>query len=73
MEFILKNKIKLIYKKTTSNLTSMSISIDAGACKEKDLLGVAHATEHMVYKGTKNRTEQEVNKDLSKVLDFKMP
>lgn len=70
MEFILKNKIKLIYKKTTSNLTSMSISIDAGACKEKDLLGVAHATEHMVYKGTKNRTEQEVNKDLSKVFGF---
>lgn len=70
MEFILKNKIKLIYKKTTSYLTSMSISIDAGACKEKDLLGVAHATEHMVYKGTKNRTEQEVNKDLSKVFGF---
>lgn len=70
MEFILKNKIKLIYKKTTSNLTSISISIDAGACKEKDLLGVAHATEHMVYKGTKNRTEQEVNKDLSKVFGF---
>ena len=36
MQFILKNKMKLIYTKTTSNLTSMSISIDAGACKEKD-------------------------------------
>ncbi|MGF0109010.1 M16 family metallopeptidase [Clostridium sp. SGI.024] len=70
MEFTLKNNIKLIYKKTTSKLTSMSISIDAGAGKEKDLLGVAHATEHMVYKGTKNRTEDNINKDLSKVFGF---
>lgn len=70
MEFTLKNNIKLIYKKTTSNLTSISISIDAGACKEKHLLGVAHATEHMVYKGTKNRTEEKINKDLSKVFGF---
>lgn len=70
MEYTLKNNIKLIYKKTTSKLTSMSISIDAGAGKEKDLLGVAHATEHMVYKGTKNRTEDNINKDLSKVFGF---
>lgn len=70
MEYTLKNNIKLIYKKTTSNLTSISISIDAGACKEKHLLGVAHATEHMVYKGTKNRTEEKINKDLSKVFGF---
>lgn len=70
MEFTLKNKIKLIYKKTTSNLTSISISIDAGACKENELLGVAHATEHMVYKGTKDRTEEKINKDLSKIFGF---
>jgi len=70
MEYTLKNNIKLIYKKTTSNLTSISISIDAGACKEKHILGVAHATEHMVYKGTKNRTEEKINKDLSKVFGF---
>lgn len=70
MEFILKNNIKLIYTKTTSNLTSMSISVDAGACKEKDLLGLAHATEHMVYKGTKKRTEEQINRDLSKIFGF---
>lgn len=70
MEFILKNKMKLIYTKTTSNLTSMSISIDAGACKEKDLLGLAHATEHMVYKGTRKRNEEKINKNLSKIFGF---
>ncbi|WP_291650443.1 pitrilysin family protein [Clostridium sp.] len=70
MEFILKNKMKLIYTKTTSNLTSISISIDAGACKEKYLLGLAHATEHMVYKGTRKRNEEKINKDLSKIFGF---
>ena len=70
MEFILKNKMKLIYTKTTSNLTSMSISIDAGACREKDLLGLAHATEHMVYKGTRKRNEEKINKNLSKIFGF---
>ncbi|MBS6500352.1 MAG: insulinase family protein [Clostridium sp.] len=70
MEFILKNKMKLIYTKTTSNLTSLSISIDAGACREKDLLGLAHATEHMVYKGTRKRNEEKINKNLSKIFGF---
>lgn len=70
MEFILKNKMKLIYTKTTSNLTSMSISIDAGACREKELLGLAHATEHMVYKGTRKRNEEKINKNLSKIFGF---
>ncbi len=69
-EYVLKNNVKLIYKKTTSNLTSISISLDAGAGKEKDLLGVAHATEHMVYKGTTKRSESEINRDLSKIFGF---
>jgi len=69
-EYILKNNIKLIYKKTTSNLTSISISIDAGAGREKDLLGVAHATEHMLYKGTAKRSESEINRDLSNIFGF---
>nr|WP_286172848.1 pitrilysin family protein [Caproiciproducens sp. MSJ-32] len=69
-EYILKNSIKLIYKKTSSKLTSISISIDAGAGKEKNLLGLAHATEHMVYKGTLKRNEAEINRDLSNIFGF---
>ena len=60
MEVLLNNGIKLIYKKTMSKLTSVSVSIDAGACKEKEILGLAHATEHVVYKGTKNRSEEDI-------------
>lgn len=70
MEAVLNNGIKLIYKKTMSKLTSISVSIDAGACKEREILGLAHATEHMVYKGTKNRSEEDINKELSRVFGF---
>jgi len=69
-EYILENKLKVIYKHTESELTSICISIDAGAGVETDKYGVAHATEHMVYKGTKNRTEKEINKDLSNIFGF---
>ena len=69
-EYILENKLKLIYKHTESELTSICISIDAGAGVETDKYGVAHATEHMVYKGTKYRTEKEINKDLSNIFGF---
>ena len=67
---ILENKIKLIYKQTNSELTSICISLDAGAVKEKEHLGIAHATEHMVYKGTKNRSESQINKELNNIFGF---
>lgn len=69
-EYILKNNLKLIYKHTDSDLSSMCISLDAGAGVETEKYGVAHATEHMVYKGTKNRTEKEINEDLSNIFGF---
>lgn len=69
-EYILENKLKLIYKHTESELTSICISIDAGAGVETEKYGMAHATEHMVYKGTKNRTEKEINEELSNIFGF---
>lgn len=69
-EYILDNGAKLIYKKGVSNLTSISISVDAGAATEEDLFGVAHATEHMVYKGTLKRSESDINKELSEIFGF---
>jgi len=69
-EYILENNLKLIYNHTESELTSICISIDAGAGVETEKYGIAHATEHMVYKGTKNRTEKEINKDLSNIFGF---
>ncbi|AQS11628.1 insulinase (peptidase family M16) [Clostridium saccharobutylicum] len=69
-EYIFENNFKLIYKHTDSELTSICISIDAGAGVENEKYGVAHATEHMVYKGTRNRTEKQINEDLTNVFGF---
>ncbi|HEY5524046.1 MAG TPA: pitrilysin family protein [Clostridium sp.] len=69
-EFILDNGIKLVYSKGTSQLTSISIALEAGAAQDGKLLGLAHATEHMVYKGTKKRNEDRINEELSKLFGF---
>lgn len=70
MEYTLDNGLKLIYYKSNNNLTSFSIALEAGAIVEEQVLGLAHATEHMVYKGTKNRTEKQINKELSDLFGF---
>lgn len=69
-EYILSNGVKLICKKGSSELASICIGLDAGAAVEDELLGLAHATEHMVYKGTKSRSEGEINEALSRVFGF---
>ena len=46
----LSNGIKIIYKENKSELSSICISFDAGAGRDGNLLGIAHATEHMVDK-----------------------
>lgn len=69
-EYILDNGIRLIYIKGTSDLTSISIALNAGAAQDGESLGIAHAVEHMIYKGTNRRSEAEVNAELSKVFGF---
>lgn len=69
-EYILENNLNLIYKHTESELSSICISVDAGAGVETEKCGIAHATEHMVYKGTKNRSEKKINEDLSNTFGF---
>ncbi|MFT8348903.1 M16 family metallopeptidase [Clostridium saccharoperbutylacetonicum] len=69
-EYILENDLKLIYRRSNSELTSICIAVDAGAGVENEKYGIAHATEHMVYKGTKNRNEKEINEGLSNVFGF---
>lgn len=69
-DYIFDNGVKLIYKKSTSDLSSISISLDAGAGRDGDILGIAHATEHMIYKGTKSRSEKQINEELSNIFGF---
>lgn len=67
---VLDNGIRLKIINTTSELTSICIGFEAGASVEMSKLGVAHATEHMIYKGTKNRSEDNINKELSNIFAF---
>lgn len=69
-DFIFDNGLKFIYKKSNSELSSICISLDAGAARDGEMLGVAHVTEHMVYKGTETRSEKEINTELSSIFGF---
>lgn len=67
---LLDNGIKLVYEKRNSNLSSICIALEAGACMEEDIYGVAHAVEHLVYKGTTTRTEDDINEKLDNIFAF---
>lgn len=69
-EYILDNGLKFLYIKSNNELTSIAISLDGGAARDGETLGVAHVTEHMVYKGTENRSEEEINVELSSIFGF---
>ncbi|MEG2108660.1 MAG: pitrilysin family protein [Clostridium sp.] len=69
-KYILDNGIRLIYKRVTSSLTSVCVSLDGGALRDGEKLGIAHVTEHMVYKGTKRRSEEDINREISEVFGF---
>ena len=45
-----------------SNLTTIAFNFYTGSYNEtKDTLGIAHLTEHLVFRGTKNRNSTEIN------------
>jgi predicted Zn-dependent peptidase len=68
---ILKNGVKLLYKKAENNLTSFTIGFNAGANQEgNENLGVAHVVEHMLFKGTTSRSEYEINKLCDETFGF---
>lgn len=67
----LSNGTTLIYERVPGDITSFTIGFEAGAnAEEKEYLGVAHATEHMVFKGTKTRNEKEINDLCNEYLGF---
>jgi len=68
---ILKNGIKLNYIQKEGKLTSFCIGFNAGAIVEKKHeLGLAHVVEHMLFKGTTNRNEKEINEACDEVFGF---
>ena len=67
----LNNGTKLIYKKIEGHITSFCIGFDGGAIRENGFpYGTAHVVEHMVFKETKNRKEQEINLLCDEIFGF---
>ncbi|MCB2305862.1 insulinase family protein [Clostridium estertheticum] len=61
----LSNGIKLITIKKDSQISAVHAGVNIGSLfEEKDEKGIAHFIEHMLFKGTQVRTNEELNSDL---------
>lgn len=71
MEKIKNKNIDFNYIHLEKDITSFSIGFEGGALKEEGYpLGTAHALEHMLFKRTKIRNEEEINRDIDKYFGF---
>lgn len=67
----LSSGIKFIYEYRPGNITSFCIGFEAGALMEQNCsFGIAHAVEHMLFKGTKHKSEFEINKLCDELFGF---
>lgn len=61
----LKNGLEIITIKKDTQISSINIGIKVGALNEElSEKGISHYIEHMIFKGTNNRTFQKLNDDL---------
>ena len=61
----LSNGIKLITIKKDSQIAAVHAGVNIGSLfEEKNEKGIAHFIEHMLFKGTKDRSNEELNSDL---------
>lgn len=68
---VLKNGMKIIYERIPGSITSFTLGLEAGANVESHReFGLAHVVEHMVFKGTKSKTEKEINNICDEVFGF---
>lgn len=62
---ILPNGLKVITIKKDTRLASINIGFNIGSLYEdKKELGMSHFVEHMLFKGTKNRSNEQLNREL---------
>ncbi len=61
----LSNGIKLITIKKDSQIAAVHVGVNIGSLfEEKSEKGIAHFIEHMLFKGTEDRTNEKLNSDL---------
>ncbi|HFD2044702.1 TPA: M16 family metallopeptidase [Clostridium perfringens] len=62
---ILPNGLKVITIKKDTRLASINIGVNIGSLYEDEKeLGMSHLVEHMLFKGTKNRSNEQLNREL---------
>jgi len=65
---ILSNGLEILYKKTNTKSVTIAITVKAGCVYEPDeLMGVSHFLEHMLFNGTKSRSQHQI---LTAIEDF---
>ncbi|MEM4271928.1 MAG: pitrilysin family protein [Candidatus Pacearchaeota archaeon] len=63
----LKNGMVVIMEKRELPVVSFSITNRFGAAYEKsEIKGIAHVIEHLLFTGTKNRTHEEISREIEK-------
>lgn len=64
-KILLNNGMTLILEKTESNSVTLSVCVKTGSNNEdNNLRGISHFLEHMIFEGTKNRTNIEIVKEI---------
>ena len=59
--FKLKNGLKIIELKRKSDIVTIQLTVNVGSNNEtKNINGISHFVEHMVFEGTKKRTSEEI-------------
>ncbi|AAK79597.1 putative Zn-dependent peptidase [Clostridium acetobutylicum] len=67
----MKNGMKIIYEYRESDITSFCVAFNAGAEREgKKERGLAHVVEHCIFKGTKKRSEAQINSEFDEIFGF---
>jgi predicted Zn-dependent peptidase len=70
-KIILDNGVRLLYEYRSADITSFCIGFEAGANMEQEFnLGTAHALEHMLFKGTSELNEDEINLRSDRLFGF---
>ena len=70
-KIILNNGVRLLYKFKDIEHTSFCISLESGANAEnKEEIGMAHALEHILFKGNEKLKEDEINEKLDDLFGF---
>ena len=66
--FTLKSGMKVAFKKTSSTVAYCALAIKAGTSNEPaNKHGLAHLTEHMIFRGCERRSAQSINDRLEKL------